>query len=208
MGGGTVTASAKTLWRKCWLITYPWERRGSTFLPSVDWIAFHSLVKKVGSPVQPLPSSPGIWKRCKVLCSILSLGRVHKWCPVLPTGSAGCHAGSDGWWLVQCLPVGFPHEAEMHSVLGCGTFCLLQEKMVRSLVLLICNFSVSCFRRDDAETWSLERKRGKWRPCSWTRSPWCDVLYKQNERDSLSPQVYGRIWITTAIGVLRAVNAP
>lgn len=46
---------------------------------------------------------------------------------------------------VQHVPVGLPHEAEMHSLLGCGTFCSLQEKMVKSLMLLICNFSVSCF---------------------------------------------------------------
>lgn len=133
-GGGAVTASAKTLWWKCWLMTYPWERRGSTLLLLADWIASRSLVKEVGSPVQPLPLSPGIWKRWKVLYSVFSLGRDHKWCPVLATDNAGCHGGQDGWWLVQCIPVQFSPEVEMHSLLGCGTFCSSQEKMVRSYV--------------------------------------------------------------------------
>ena len=148
-----------------------------------------------------------IWK---VLCSLFSLGRDHKWCPVPGTDNAGCHGGQDGWWLVQCIPVQFPPEAETHSLLGCGAFCLSQEKMVRSLMLLICKFSVSCSGRrlcGFSETWSLNGQMSKRRPLSWTTSPQCNVLYKQNKRDALSLQVYGRIWITTVTRVLRAVSA-
>lgn len=178
-GGGAVTASAKTLWWKFWLITYPWEKRGSAFPLLADWIASHSLAKEVGSPVQPLPSSPDIWNKWK--CSVFSLGRDHKWCPVLAIDNASGHGGQDGWWLVQRVPVQFPPEAEMHSLLGCGTFCSSQEKMVRSLMLPICKVFVSCSTRGlcgFSETWNLEAQKSKRRPWSWTTSPQCDVLYK------------------------------
>lgn len=149
-------------------------------------------------------------KKWKVLCSLFSLGRDHKWCPVLATDNAGCHGGQDGWWLVQLIPVQFPPEAEMHSLLERGAFCSSQEKMVRSLMLLICKFSVSCSTWKlcgFSETWSLEGRRSKRSPWSWTTSPQCNVLYKQNRRDCLSHQVYGGIWITTITSVLRAASA-
>lgn len=205
MGGGTVTSSAKILLWKCWLITYTWERKrdpspfsGLSCFPfpcergrlSCATIAFISRYMKKNP--KPAKSFVLFFLQLELTNDIQSSPQV-----VLAVMLAK---------MVGNLFSKFPHEAEMHSLLGCGAFCSLQEKMVRSLMMLICNFSVTCFLQrlfGFSETWDLERKKGKWRPWSWTSSP---LRCTKRMQISGSLQAYGGIWITSA--VLRAVSAP
>lgn len=162
-----------------------------------------SPVKKVGSPLQPLPMSPVVWRK---KCFFFSLGRDHKWCPVLATDNAGCHGGQDGWWLFQCIPVQLPPEAEMHSLLGCGTFCSSQERTVRSFLLLsflCCVLHGNCMSPTSGGAWREKGAKGS----GPEKGPHGVLCYANRTVESPLLLVFGRIWITTFTRVLRALSA-